>query len=221
MGSDSRVGTPAFEDLTARARIREAALRHFADHGFAKTSIRAIAKTAGVSSGLVRHHFGSKDGLRRACDEYVLDALRQVNERLGNESNLGDPIFTSGSRRALSPFQSYVARALVEGSETASSLFDQMVPMIEKWLETLDAGRDDVPAADRRTRAALIIAMKMAIPVMHEHVSRAMDVDIFSDEGDRQVVLGLLDIFSHPLISVELADKARSGFEAPRRESAP
>lgn len=54
----------ADEDLTARARIRNAALRHFTEYGFDRSSIRDIAAAAGVSSGLVRHHFGSRDQLR-------------------------------------------------------------------------------------------------------------------------------------------------------------
>ena len=53
-------------DLTARARIRDAAIRHFADEGYERTTIRGIAVTAGVSPGLLRHHFGSKEELRRA-----------------------------------------------------------------------------------------------------------------------------------------------------------
>lgn len=213
MKSAATVGAPAFEDLTARARIRDAALKHFAEHGFEKASIRAIAKTAGVSSGLVRHHFGSKEDLRRACDEYVLDALSRVNEQARSESNLCDPVFVSGSRRALNPFQAYVARALVDGSETVSSLFDQTVTMTEDWLEISDASRDTPPTVGRRDRAALIMAMKMAIPIMHEHLSRAMDVDISSDEGDRRVILALLDIYSHPLIRAELAEKVKAGIE--------
>ncbi|MGH3750942.1 MAG: helix-turn-helix domain-containing protein, partial [Micromonosporaceae bacterium] len=54
----------AHEDLTARARIRDAALRLFAERGIGPATIRDIAKAAGVSSGLVRHHFGSKEALR-------------------------------------------------------------------------------------------------------------------------------------------------------------
>jgi AcrR family transcriptional regulator len=61
------------EDLTARARIRDAAIRLFTERGMEKTSILDIAKEAGVSGGLIRHHFGSKDGLREACDTYVFD----------------------------------------------------------------------------------------------------------------------------------------------------
>ena len=51
------------EDLTAQARIRNAAVELFARDGFEKTNLRAIAAAAGVSAGLVIHHFGSKDEL--------------------------------------------------------------------------------------------------------------------------------------------------------------
>src|SRR5690606_20135242 len=44
------------------ARIRDAAIVEFAAHGFTKSTVRAIAESAGVSPGLVIHHFGSKDG---------------------------------------------------------------------------------------------------------------------------------------------------------------
>jgi AcrR family transcriptional regulator len=62
------VGDPAFEDLTARARIRHAAIRLFADRGIDGTTVRDIAREAGVSPGLLRHHFGSKEALRQVCD---------------------------------------------------------------------------------------------------------------------------------------------------------
>ena len=40
--------------------------------GFAGTTVRAIAAEVGVSPALLLHHFGSKDGLRDACDDHVL-----------------------------------------------------------------------------------------------------------------------------------------------------
>ena len=75
-------GVVAFEDLTARARIREAALKHFAEEGYERATIRGIAQTAGVSPGLLRHHYGSKDELRKACDDYVFEMLHRLNAQL-------------------------------------------------------------------------------------------------------------------------------------------
>ena len=81
MGSSVEGGV-AFEDLTARARIREAALRHFAEEGYERATIRAIARTAGVSPGLLRHHYGSKEALRQACDDYVFETLHRINAQI-------------------------------------------------------------------------------------------------------------------------------------------
>jgi AcrR family transcriptional regulator len=64
-------GDRPVSDLTARARIRDAAIACFAEQGF-DASFRTIAKRAGVSPGLITHHFGSKEALRAECDAEVL-----------------------------------------------------------------------------------------------------------------------------------------------------
>jgi AcrR family transcriptional regulator len=183
-------------DLTARARIRDAALAQFAEHGFARTTIRGIARAAGVSPGLVRHHFGSKDDLRRACDDHVVRVSRQYSERAGAA---GDAV-SGPARSALHPLQRYVARSLVDGSAEAGPLFDQMVDVAEQWIAGRDADRADPPEVDARTRAAIVTAMTVGIPLMREHLSRVLGVDLFAPEGDRLVALGLLDLYSHPLV---------------------
>ena len=58
-------------DLTTKARIRDTAMELFGAEGVAATSLRSVAAAAGVSPGLVVHHFGSKQGLVRAVDEAV------------------------------------------------------------------------------------------------------------------------------------------------------
>ena len=59
-------------DLTARARIRNAALALFALKGARAATLREIAEAAGVTHGLVVHHFRNKDGLRLAVQEHVM-----------------------------------------------------------------------------------------------------------------------------------------------------
>jgi AcrR family transcriptional regulator len=56
-------------------RIRDAALRLFAVHGTEATSLRTIAQAAGVSVGLVQHHFTTKDNLIDAVNDYVMTVL--------------------------------------------------------------------------------------------------------------------------------------------------
>ncbi len=49
------------------------ARRQFAEKGFDQTSLRAIARDAGVDAALVTHFFGSKEGLFRATIEWPVD----------------------------------------------------------------------------------------------------------------------------------------------------
>ncbi|MGW4636953.1 TetR/AcrR family transcriptional regulator [Sphaerisporangium sp. NPDC004334] len=194
---------PDHEDLTARARIREAALRQFGEHGLERATIRGIAAEAGVSPGLVRHHYGSKQGLREACDDHLVKMVRRLNDLAKGDVSRGQMGSVAASRAALKPYQRYMARALSEGA--AAALFDEMVRLSEEWLAEIDARRPDPPKVDRKVRATLGTAMALAIPVLYEHVSRGMGVDMFSPEGDRLLSLAMVDIYSHPLISPEEA----------------
>ena len=61
-----------------RERIRTAALALFAERGVAATSLREVARVAGVAPGLVVHHFGGKDGLHEAVDDHVVGLFRRA-----------------------------------------------------------------------------------------------------------------------------------------------
>ncbi len=56
-----------------KAAILAAARARFAAHGFARTSVRAIAAEAGVDPALVHHYFGTKDELFLAALELPVD----------------------------------------------------------------------------------------------------------------------------------------------------
>src|SRR3954471_14139703 len=59
------------EERSSIERIRDAALKSFATYGTSATSLRTVAAAAGVSLGLVQHHFATKAGLIRAVDDHV------------------------------------------------------------------------------------------------------------------------------------------------------
>jgi AcrR family transcriptional regulator len=56
-----------------RGAILRAARTSFAESGYAGTSIRAVASSAGVDSALVHHYFGTKDDLFLAALEMPVD----------------------------------------------------------------------------------------------------------------------------------------------------
>lgn len=200
----ARVSTPDPEDMTARARIRDAALLHFGEHGFDRATIRGIAETAGVAASLLRHHFGSKQGLRDACDEYLVKTIRRLNSQIEDAG-----MSAAGNLRpvtSLGRYQRYMARTLTEGG--AEWLFDEIVKLNERWLAETDKNRPDPPTGDRKLRAAVRTAMALSIAVLFEHVSRYVDADPLSSDGEMLLMQALLDIHSHPMLTVQEAAAA-------------
>ncbi|MFJ7155046.1 TetR family transcriptional regulator [Streptomyces sp. NPDC101118] len=64
-------------------RIRLAAREEFAERGYDKTSVRGVAKAAGVDPALVHHYFGSKDELFAAAVETSIEPALLVPAILG------------------------------------------------------------------------------------------------------------------------------------------
>ncbi|QRP51131.1 helix-turn-helix transcriptional regulator [Amycolatopsis sp. FDAARGOS 1241] len=178
-------------------------MQQFGELGFDRATIRGIAEAAGVSSGLVRHHFGSKQELRDACDAHLVKLMRGLSDQV--EAGAGGN-HVAAARIAVGPYQAYLARALVEGE--AAPLFDEMVELSAQWLAARDTERSDPPAADAKVRAAVSTAMALSITVLHQHVSRALGVDVFSPEGDALLARALIDLYSHPMLSLEDARTA-------------
>jgi AcrR family transcriptional regulator len=73
-----------------RARIVAAALQVFGAEGFERGSTRQIAALAGAPPPALQYYFDSKEGLHRACAEFIIDsvmgalspALRAADEAL-------------------------------------------------------------------------------------------------------------------------------------------
>ena len=206
------VGDPSFEDLTARARIRDAALHLFAERGIDAATIRDIAKAAGVSPGLVRHHFGSKDSLRDACDAYALEQVVRIKEQAVLEGQLTNPGFLPAAHPTLLLLYRYFARAMVDGSAAAATMFDDMVEVSEQWLARHHPGI----SGDLHAYAAVLVAMQAGLLAMHEHLSRALGADILTPEGHLRMSRAAVDLHSQALLSPELAAQAHAAIDQMR-----
>jgi AcrR family transcriptional regulator len=196
-------------DLTSRARIRDAAMRLFADQGEKATTIRAVAEQAGVAPGLVSHHFGSKQGLRDACDGYVLDYLRQIIKQGVDEQGVADPAYLDSVYQGAADVLRYVARALVDGSTGAAALFDNFVALTEEYLASHAPSSDT--QSDPRTQAAVIVAMRLGVWVLHPHLLRAIGADTLTPQLMSRLSAAVLDVMSQNFAGADVVALARSG----------
>jgi TetR/AcrR family transcriptional regulator, regulator of cefoperazone and chloramphenicol sensitivity len=176
--------TAAQQDRTARARIRDAAIGRFAQHGSA-ISVKAIAEDAGVSTALVFHHFGSKEGLRSACDEYVLATIEEQKLRSLQQGAQLDVLGALRDEASGQPVLAYLARMLTEGSDHAVTLVDGMVDVaVTSYEEGVRSGV--LRPVDRpRDLNAVLVLWSLGLLVLREHAERLLGGDITGAVQDR------------------------------------
>ncbi|MFD0559873.1 TetR family transcriptional regulator [Stackebrandtia endophytica] len=164
-------------DLTSRARIRDAALVQFAERGFSGTSLRSIAEAAEVSLGAVQHHFASKEALREACDALVVEAFGHRLTRSAADGTLGDAGFMAELYDTSGPMLRYLARALIDGSPAAATVFDQLAAGAQTFLSHTWPDRFPTDSPATRDAAAVMAAMHSGTIVLHGHIERHFGSD--------------------------------------------
>ncbi|SNR52655.1 TetR/AcrR family transcriptional regulator [Actinomadura mexicana] len=200
------------EDLTGRARIRDAALLEFAEHGVKGATIRGIAKAAGVSPALVQHHYGTKEALRAACDEHVIEVIRETKQE-ALRGGMGSPSFLAIAMRTALPIQRYVARALTDGSAAAAVLFDDAVAFSEEMLERGAPDMNPPATDDLHGYATVMTGMSFGLIVLHEHMSRALGADVLMGDGYPRMALAMLDVLDDRLLTRELVAQTRAALK--------
>ncbi len=170
-------------DMTTTARIRQSALELFAADGVAGTSVRSIATEADVSPALILHHFGSKDGLRRAVDEFVLNFITEVLDEF-SQAGSSEGGVAAFSRVAEQPaVLTYASRAIISGDAAGDALFDQVAKIgTSNFTQMHDAGlvRD---LEDPEMVSLFLLAADLAVMLLRSHIQRQIGFDPMSPEG--------------------------------------
>ena len=159
------------------ARILEAAARLFVESGYERTTIRGIARAAGVDAGLVMHYFGSKQELfQRVTQASPAQPLGGTPEQVSEQilAILADSL-TNEPVQSLAVLRSMLTHpeAAQVAQEGAARYRDQI--------------SRSIPAADADTRAALVSAIMIGV-VVSRHLLRNGGL---TDASPQQIV-GLL-----------------------------
>ncbi|PWK71783.1 TetR family transcriptional regulator [Streptomyces sp. CG 926] len=146
-------------------RIRLAAREVFAERGYDKTSVRGIAKVAGVDPALVHHYFGSKDDLFAAAIEVSIEPALVVPAIIGEgPDGIGERL----ARYFLGIWENPVTRvpllAVIRSAlthEAAAKVLRQLV--LRRLLERVAA---DLDVPDPTFRAELAASHMVGIAIL-------------------------------------------------------
>ncbi|WP_069171981.1 TetR/AcrR family transcriptional regulator [Streptomyces griseus] len=170
-----RRGRPARAPGTAgpdsRTRILESARAEFADRGYDRTSMRGIAKAAGVDAALVHHYFGTKDEVFAAAVELSFEPAAVIPAILGGPSeDVGERL----ARYFIGVWENPVSRAPLLAvlrsaltNEAAATVLRGFV--LRRLLERIAA---DLDVPDPTFRAELAASHMIGIAILR-YVIRA------------------------------------------------
>ncbi|WP_042410506.1 TetR/AcrR family transcriptional regulator [Streptacidiphilus carbonis] len=197
------------DDRTARAVIRDEALRLFAERGADAVTVRQIAAAAGVSAGLVVHHFGSKAGLLEAVDQHVLGLFDAMLAELSAGSG-ADPLApeSSGSLAeavtrhlpADSPIPAYLRRLLLDGGDAGRQLFRRLFTASQAALDALSAAGLAARGPDPLVRAAFLMANDLAVLLLRDHLADVLGTDPLSTDGMTRWTAEVLTVYTAGLL---------------------
>jgi AcrR family transcriptional regulator len=187
-------------DLTARARIRDAALHLFGEVGFRAATVRGIADRAGVSAALVVHHFRSKEGLRQVVEEHLVSQIREGKFAAMTGGLTPDEQTMRQQAEDYAPAMAYLARALTEDAEVGRHLYDRLYRDAVAYLQAGEDAGVIRPTDDPEARAVALLNAGLAQTLLQHHMLRVLDT---SDpiEAMIRIARPFLDLYTDGLFT--------------------
>ena len=203
-------------DLTARATIRNAALRLFAERGPDAVTVREIATQAGVSPALVLHHFGSKDGLRAEVDAFAAQAFDAIFEAMPADE-LVELLAGGAAQGSLaeafargfppgSPLPAYLGRLLLTNDPAGAELFGRWFATTRRLLDVMVKTGAARPSEDPDIRAAFFLVNDLGLILLRSQIAMAIGTDPLTPEGIERWAREATTVY------------AEGAFNAPRKE---
>ncbi|MGO9155141.1 TetR family transcriptional regulator [Mycobacterium sp.] len=188
-------------DLTAAARIRDAAIEQFGQHGFG-VGLRKIAEAAGVSAALVIHHFGSKEGLRKACDDYIAEEIRSSKSETLRSNDPATWFAAMAEIESYAPMMAYLVRSMQSGGDLAKMLWHRMIDNAEEYMDDGVRAGTIKPSRDPHARARfLALAGGGAFLLYLQMHETPTDLKAVLRDYSRDMMLPALELYTEGLLA--------------------
>jgi AcrR family transcriptional regulator len=185
--------------MTARARIRDAALFCFARDGF-RTPLRAIAEEAGVSVPLITHHYGTKAALQQTCDDRVLERFLDMKIMAIREPDSVKSMLDDTSIPSI--LMVYMVRSFLDATVSVQAFFDRFVDQLRTTMQAAGAAGMIRPADDEEERLHLLAVQAIGALMVEFVINPPADPRSFIDQVySGRNLAAQFDLYSHPLFN--------------------
>ena len=167
---------------TTREQLLSIAVEMFAEQGFAGTSLRSIAKRAGVSPALLIHHFDTKEALikeaiSKTLGSWVADEKAAMLDDESNQLQNWQTLMEKGT----TPLN-FFRQVLLAGGDYAQRLFDASVSETEVLLDQMRSTGRLRDLSDKQTTALIMTISGLGSVLLMSQIEKIMGGPISSDQ---------------------------------------
>jgi AcrR family transcriptional regulator len=156
---------PRDERGVLAARILRQARASFAEHGYAGTTVRAVARAAGVDPALVYHYYDSKEGLLDAATTPPQSFLDQIVTAWQTpQDELGEQLLRRMLRNWEHPDHGPVLQAILQIAGNEPATREKLRAIIEQSM--MGPAAQALDDSERLTRSSLIASQLMGLAFM-------------------------------------------------------
>jgi AcrR family transcriptional regulator len=198
--------TRAARRAATSRKIIEAAQHEFGEHGFEATTVRAIARRAGIDPSLVIQHYGSKEHLFRIATELPSDAYAiavQLPAGTPREELVAHLLDVLAVRLGTPPPET---RALVRSMLTSPAATAEMKAYLDERVANLSRA---LGGPDAELRAAMAVSSILGVTIARHY----LELDALTGAAEEQLadlarswLAALLNATEHPSPSGPVSD---------------
>ena len=203
-----RPGRPSNETGPAitRAELLQVAQRMIAEEGFDGTSIRGLAREAGVTHGTVQHHFPTKQALWQAVvDEVIVPGIEAGISQLSDDASGGvETVIATRLRQALMS-QGLSGAVLLDNTDGALERLSYLADATQTSRADANTQMQSLMAAGalRPVSPTAISAIDIALFCLGsatDALRTFLDIDITDDEQREALIADITDIYLYGII---------------------
>ncbi|WP_232527750.1 TetR/AcrR family transcriptional regulator [Microbacterium suaedae] len=188
---------------TAPDPIVLAAVHRFARDGFS-APLRQVAADAGVSAALIMKRFESKEGLRTACDEYVLAWIRRVKAENMAAAADGHLLASLASSDEHAPLLVYVLHSVMDGGDLGRAFVEHMIDDAEQYTADAVARGIVRPSRDEKARVRYLVMSGLGtflLSLLLRPVDDTSDLAAVTRRLQEETTLPMLELYTEGMLT--------------------
>jgi AcrR family transcriptional regulator len=198
---DSAASDRASAGLPVRDRLCEVAIEHFGRFGFDQSMLE-MSIAADVDVETLTELFGSIDGLRAACDDYLQSTVRNAKTEALTNPDPRSWFSQVADIESFAPMMSYLVRTLQADDESGRVLFQRMTDNAERYLEDAVRAGTIKESRDPKARARFLAMCGGGGFLLYLHMhDDPHDMGAVLRDYAREMIMPALEVYTHGLMA--------------------